>query len=148
MSFGYSNFKKACRLSLRGRATRSEFWSFSCFALLYDLAFLGIAIFCWQFFGKQLGLIAFAVVSIATLVLSVFFACTMVRRLHDTGKSGYYALAYYVLAFVTTFLDKIDESSIVTIVISLIQLVYFIVILVFMCTKSDPVPNKYGDPEQ
>ncbi|MNZ89121.1 Inner membrane protein YhaI [compost metagenome] len=44
----------------------------------------------------------------------------VVRRLHDTGRSGWWVL------------------------IGFIPLIGFIVLLVFMCTDSDPDTNQYG----
>jgi uncharacterized membrane protein YhaH (DUF805 family) len=64
-----------------GRARRSEYWWYTLFIILAG-AVLGI-------FPDIVG----NIFSLATFLPSL---AVMVRRLHDTGKSGWYALLLYI----------------------------------------------------
>ena len=97
-----------------GRARRSEYWYFALFTVLVYVAasvvdaVLGIPV---------LTLLAVLALLVPTLAVSV-------RRLHDTGRSGWWML---------------------------LSLVPFggIVLLVFDCLDSEPGPNRFGpSPKQ
>lgn len=95
-----------------GRARRSEYWYWTLAVfLVYVVGLIFTAI------ARPLGLLIFVV-----LVLGGFLPglAVSVRRLHDTGRSGWFLL------------------------ISLIPFVGGIVLLVFQCADSQPQPNKYG----
>ncbi len=100
-----------------GRAQRAEYWYF---VLFYLLIFIGLSIV-----DAALGLYN-GIVGIGTL--GCLFALAMlipsisvtVRRLHDTGRSGWWIL------------------------ISLIPLVGGIILLVFTCFDGAPGSNAYG----
>jgi len=102
-----------------GRARRSEYWYFQLFnfliyvGLLIISGILGYIEPLLSFIGIGL----FYLLAIGLLVPSIALA---VRRLHDTGKSGWMYL------------------------IALIPLAGPIILLVFMCTDSDPGSNEYG----
>lgn len=102
----------------RGRATRSEYWSF---VLVWVLIYIsGIIVLRVDFPDVIGGMIwvAYTVYWFATLI--PWFALT-VRRLHDTGRSAWWLLTYCI------------------------PLGGF-VLLVFMCLRSEPRANKYGIP--
>ncbi|MGB5871917.1 MAG: DUF805 domain-containing protein [Albidovulum sp.] len=107
MGFGeavLSVFSKYATFS--GRASRSVFWYFMLFYLL-AVIFLGI-----------LG--AGTASALLPLVLFLPTLAVQVRRLHDIGRSGWWAL------------------------IQLIPLVGTIVMIVFMCTAPAPGPSRLG----
>jgi len=100
-----------------GRARRSEYWGFflvnlviSFVLTVIDAAFLGMK------YGESIGILS-TLYSLAVLLpsLGVF-----VRRLHDTGRSGW----WWFLIF--------------------IPLVGALVILLFLVTDGQPGDNKYG----
>jgi uncharacterized membrane protein YhaH (DUF805 family) len=100
-----------------GRARRAEFWYFNLFILLLSIAF---QLLDWALgLNKAAG--GFAVFSLifalATLLPSLAVA---VRRLHDTGRRGWWIL------------------------IALVPLVGIIVLLVFYVQDSQPGENQYG----
>ena len=98
-----------------GRARRSEYWWFT----LVNVGIL-IVISILRAIGGPIGAIgtlAYLIVALGTLIPSIALA---IRRLHDTGKSGWFLL------------------------ISLIPLVGPIVLLVFMFTDSHQSANEYG----
>ena len=73
---------------LDGRASRSEFWYF--FLFLNIIGWLIAAIFGNKYGASSIG----SIFSIATIVPYVSAA---IRRLHDTGRSGYWFLLAFTL---------------------------------------------------
>jgi len=93
-----------------GRARRSEFWWFSLFLLIVYIIVAAID----AAIGNSVLLV---IVWLATLLPSL---AVTVRRLHDTGRSGWWFF------------------------ITLIPLVGGIILLVFECQDSQPGSNAYG----
>ncbi|WP_341220553.1 DUF805 domain-containing protein [Polaribacter atrinae] len=101
-----------------GRARREEYWMFTLFNAIFSIAitvvFTGI--------GLAIDVPSLAALSyIYTLALIVPSLAVMVRRLHDTGKSGWFFL------------------------VSLIPLAGPIWLLVILCTDSQNGENKWGE---
>ncbi|WHX47863.1 DUF805 domain-containing protein [Paenibacillus woosongensis] len=98
-------------VGFEGRARRKEYWMFILFNMIASLV-LG-------FIGGLIGLdtILSYIYSLAVLLPSLAVA---IRRLHDTGRSGWMIL------------------------LSFIPLVGAIILIVFMCQDSEPGDNKYG----
>ena len=107
----YSNFS--------GRATRGEFWWFTLANIIISFI-VGIVI---GLVAVMMGLPALAyltwVFGLAILLPSIALA---VRRLHDTGRSGWWYL------------------------FGLVPIIGTITLLVFYCLKGDPEENEYGEP--
>jgi uncharacterized membrane protein YhaH (DUF805 family) len=89
-----------------GRARRSEYWWFFLFVLLVDVV---------------VSRLSFTLSMVASLALLVPNLAVGVRRLHDTGKSGWYLL------------------------VGLIPIVGWIIVIVWLATEGDPNPNEYGE---
>jgi uncharacterized membrane protein YhaH (DUF805 family) len=96
-----------------GRATRAEFW-------WYTLANIIISVVL-NVLGRATVLFAIIGALYALAVLIPGIAVGM-RRLHDTGRSGWWLL------------------------IGLVPCVGFIVLIVFFATEGDRGPNQYGPP--
>ncbi len=98
-----------------GRARRSEYWYFTLFNFLVSLVISVL----WAVILRGEGSLNFlsGIWTLATFVPSL---AVSIRRLHDTGKSGWYCL------------------------ISLIPLVGAIILIVFLATDSQPGTNQYG----
>ncbi len=96
-----------------GRAGRAEFWWFllANFIVSAILSLLGQASTIFAVLGAIYGL--------AVLIPGI---AVSIRRLHDTGKSGWFLLLY------------------------LIPLVGFIILIVFFATAGNPGVNQYGPP--
>lgn len=93
-----------------GRARRTEYWVFALINFLISLVLSVI--------DNSLGITWLSsLYSLAVLLPSL---AVMVRRLHDTNRSGWWAL------------------------IGLIPVIGWIVLLVFMLMDSDPQANQYG----
>ncbi|WP_300526801.1 DUF805 domain-containing protein [Maricaulis sp.] len=106
---GFSNY-----VNFQGRARRSEYWFWVLFTFIASVAltFLDMAMMGVESFGVFSPLF-----SLAVILPSIAVA---VRRLHDSGKSGWWIL------------------------IGLIPLVGFIVLIIFYVSDSAPGSNQYG----
>jgi len=119
---GFSNY-----VTWKGRASRSEYWFFY---LSYGIAFV-IAAVLDNLLGTDfstsdpyLGEVSAGYGILAVIVILGFFLpclSVLVRRLHDTNRSGWW---YWL---------------------SLVPLVGVIVLLVFLCTKGTDGPNNFGE---
>jgi uncharacterized membrane protein YhaH (DUF805 family) len=98
-----------------GRARRSEYWYFFLFNVLVSSAIRLVASLLNAPLLSLLGVLVALAFLLPGLAVSV-------RRLHDTGRSGWWLL------------------------IGLIPLAGAIVLLVFFCTDSEPGPNRFGPP--
>ena len=104
-----------------GRSRRKEYWMFTLFnCLIYLVLFiLGLVLR-----DSALGSVFMGLYFIYALALLIPSLAVCVRRLHDTGRSGWWLLIVIVP-------------------------IVSIVLLVFMCLDSDPGPNEYGpNPKQ
>jgi uncharacterized membrane protein YhaH (DUF805 family) len=93
-----------------GRARRQEYWMYNLFNI--------IALIVLAIIGAVAGtMIPYLVYGALVLIPSI---AVTARRLHDTGKSGWFIL------------------------LGIIPLIGGIVLLVFTCTDGDPQPNSHG----
>ena len=102
-----------------GRARRMELWMFSLISLIIYVALYVV--------GLSLGSVTIAVVGIYLYWLVVIIPSLAVgaRRLHDTGRSGFWLFIY------------------------LIPIIGWIVLIVFYATDGDEGMNEYGlDPKE
>ena len=99
-----------------GRASRSEFWYFYLFAILVYFISIYVAI-QMPFF--------FAVAIIFALILFVPALAVTARRLHDTGRSGWWQLTAYI---------------------PYIGIIAGIILIVIFCTEGEKKKNKFGKP--
>jgi uncharacterized membrane protein YhaH (DUF805 family) len=98
-----------------GRARRKEYWYFSLFSFLIA-AVLGVIDFSTGMYAHGNGLLN----SLYSLAILIPGLAVTVRRLHDTGKSGWWIL------------------------IGFVPLAGAIVLLVFTVEDSQPGENQYG----
>ncbi len=96
-----------------GRSRRSEYWYF----VLGNFVLSIIASMLALVLGETLGSMLSGLVSLALLIPGIAVA---VRRLHDTGRSGWWLL------------------------IGIIPLIGIILLLVWFATDSQPGANEYG----
>ena len=99
-----------------GRATRKEYWMFTLFNFLITF---GIAIVS-GILGSLMGTNQNILVNIYSLAVFLPSLGVAIRRLHDTGRSGWWLL------------------------ISLIPLIGAIVLIVFFIEDSQPNDNQFG----
>lgn len=146
------NFKEALSLAwkrmfeIKGRSRRSEYW-WTILALCIFI--MVVRLLLPDFLGSLLVLVA----QLSALPLSV-------RRLHDTGRSGWWIGGAMIFGFIYTGLlistlissaaatgsinDALAAISFPLILGGVILLAYQITLLVFFCTDSHPTTNQYG----
>ena len=107
-------------VNFNGRASRSEYWWFFLFTMILQFIALPIDIVVLGYDMMDPGAIQI-VGTIAGLALFLPSLCVLVKRLHDLGKSGWWIL------------------------IAFIPLLGIIVLLVFMVTEGEQLPNQYGE---
>src|SRR5215216_2263257 len=99
-----------------GRARRKEYWMFFLISLLISAVLIAIDSLIGTFSQTGFGLLQ-GLYSLAVLIPSI---AVTVRRLHDTGRTGWWIL------------------------IGLIPVIGGIVLLIFMVLDSEPETNEYG----
>lgn len=109
--------------TFNGRASRTEFWYFWLFNMLISLGFLILILICEAIFWYSdiVSTLLYILYMIYGLVILCPSMAVFVRRLHDTGKSGWYFF------------------------ISLIPLVGIILLYAKLATAGDILPNKWGN---
>ena len=117
-----------------GRSSRSEFWWFQLYTLLYYLSLLLV-----------IGFLPFVFVVICGfygiwLALCVFRLAN--RRYHDIGRSGFWATALFITPGLTNLLKAITDDNPTLNILFLIPLI----LLVPLCFSSEPHANRYGSP--
>lgn len=156
-----------------GRSRRLEYWLF---ALFQVLLYVGLFVLCFGMginafrsdgvgLGAVLGLGAFILIFfVIWLALLVPSLAVAVRRLHDTGRSGWWFGGYFLLSFglnivsgaaMTTLAsgarspeEMMRTVGIVSGVGGIAILGYGLLLLVFFCLDGTPGPNRYGpDPK-
>jgi uncharacterized membrane protein YhaH (DUF805 family) len=151
---GFRNYAK-----FRGRATRSEYWWFFLFTVLAQ----SVASSIDENFGNIVGLAVF----LPGLAVHV-------RRMHDTGRSGWWVGALYgsiaavIVAVVVLIIDaaidfndfsdgtfanddffgeNVSGGSIAFVGLAgLVTLALLVVNIVFLCQRSNESENRFGPP--
>ena len=152
-----SGFRNYARF--RGRASRSEYWWFFLFTLLAQ----SVASSIDEDFGNLVGIAVF----LPGLAVHV-------RRIHDTGRSGWWVGAFYgsIAAVITAvvvlivdaaidfsdladgrvnnddfFGDNVAGGSVAFVALaSIAALVLMIINIVFLCQRSNESENRFGPP--
>lgn len=99
------------------RASRKEFWYFALFYWILCLALLMISIWVDAIFDSfQMFMLMVGVSVIISLLLMLPAYAVCVRRLHDTGRSGWWILLYFIpyigaIALLIMLCQKSDEDN-------------------------------------
>ena len=104
-------------VKLRGRSTRSEYWYFLLFNVLIGIVLGFVDVFTGNFVQETGQGLFGALYSLAILIPSI---TVLVRRLHDTNRSGWW---FFVL---------------------FIPLIGWIILFIFMVLRSDPESNRFN----
>lgn len=118
----WSNYTAAMRVFFTGRARRSEYWFVQLFLVVTNLA---AAVIDFVFMGFDVDRFVAngggGIVGLIWILITIIPAvAVLVRRLHDTSRSGWWAL------------------------IGLVPIAGAIVLLVFTIMDSAPEENAYG----
>lgn len=123
-----------------GRARRKEFWYFFLFNVLvgFIIGFLGAVM------QKPKAMTVLSIVfTLAFLLPSISVA---VRRLHDTGRSGWwYLLAVPGVALAQTSNLMLSQGNLtMQMILALASLACNVPLIVFYCQDSQPGTNRFG----
>jgi uncharacterized membrane protein YhaH (DUF805 family) len=135
--------------TLKGRASRSEFWYAvlgvtlaSLVAVIID-AIIGLKVVNW----------------LLSLALFIPYITVQVRRLHDTDRSGWWLLAAYIVptiiivvgliifsAYVPRGTDIRQSPHLLWIIIipGTVSTILWVTLFVWMCLRGNVGPNRYG----
>lgn len=100
------------------RARRSEYWLFVLFNIIVEIILSAIGAILVYDLKNQI--ISFSLLSLYSLIIFIPGLALTIRRLHDTGKSGWYIL------------------------VALIPIVGGIIVLYFLVQDSQQEQNEYG----
>ena len=119
----------------KGRASKSEFWSFFFFlAIVYLVVGLPLATFDLSQGRENLPIAGLVIILIVILTFIPYIAVTA-RRLHDFGRSGWIQCIFLIIGYYADgFLGTGEVISWITTVI------FFI----YISQKSTPGENKFG----
>jgi len=139
-----------------GRARRAEYWWFYLFTVLVSLASSALDAVLDTAFDNEAGVVG-AVTGLALLLPTL---AVTARRLHDTGRSGWWMLLPVVpllstilvgfsAAFVTAFTAGTNGApaaamTVLVVVCLLTTLAGYVTLTVLLCLDSRPGPNRYG----
>ena len=125
-----------------GRARRKEFWFFYLTSLIVALVLtvldIALGTMHWET-GHGL------FVSLHSLAIFLPNLAVTIRRLHDTDRSGWWILL--ILPIVVAYLigkDMSESASIVIGITTIVGVIGFVVLLVFMVMDGNPGDNQYG----
>jgi uncharacterized membrane protein YhaH (DUF805 family) len=112
-----------------GRSRRTEYWMFVLinFVVIAVLAIVGGLGVAFMDHGSGIGAVLFVPMGLYVLATIIPGLAVSVRRLHDSGKSGWLLLLLSVLG-----------------IIPVIGFIASIAQIVLMCQDSDPGMNQYG----
>ena len=151
-------------VNFNGRARRKEYWYFTLFSIIFMLVFAVLDITLFYDNGPVLAISPFS--TLFSLFIFLPGLSVMVRRLHDTGRSGKIVMWYYIVVFIwiialsvaglSTFVGAM-AGSLTAAPIGLIALfgggllilmIWCIFFLVWLCQQGTLGDNKYGpDPK-
>jgi uncharacterized membrane protein YhaH (DUF805 family) len=121
MSFGQAISHNLSNMTnFSGRAGRPEFWWWVLFLWLVSVV-VNLLTGGYNFASTDRGLLGWIGIVISVLLWLATLAVT-VRRLHDTGRSGWWVLLWFVCC------------------------IGAIVVVVFCVQPSQPADNQYGPP--
>ena len=138
---GFQHFINAFKLYgvFSGRSTREEYWMFT---LIYFLSYILLSGVAWLL-NSDVFQIILTILSIAVIVPSLSITA---RRLHDMGRSGWIQLAPYI-GMVFAIIGVFQESRVLMLGGTILMLVLFVVLMVFLVTPSQD-DNTYGTKPQ
>lgn len=144
-----------------GRARRSEYWNW---VLAYGIISVVLSVFNMFMMVSQIETIdlddplslykspGYFVTALVGLALFLPNLGVTIRRLHDTGHSGWWLvvpiIVYIPMLWASWSMQSNPDSAIAVmsalLVCALIMLVICIIVLVWLCRDSDPRENQYG----
>ncbi|MEN9911831.1 MAG: hypothetical protein RI956_275, partial [Pseudomonadota bacterium] len=132
-----------------GRARRKEYWLFILFNIIIGFVFALIE----TVIGMEFGLSKKPISAIYALIMFIPGIAVTVRRLHDTGRSGYWILGNilpFIFLLLSAYLIK-DFSfdnpffkGILVVMPIIIMTITGLIVFYFLCLDSQSGDNQYG----
>lgn len=162
MKWFFKCFKQYADFS--GRARRKEYWWFTVINFIIMLIFiigLMVPIFKMSYAVTMSGgdledfnememvaamlknpfIYIYLIYYLAVLVPSI---SVFVRRMHDIGRSGYWAFLYFGITLIVQIVNMGNYGTGVTIIIGMVLLFITVLFLVWLFTDSQYGPNQWG----
>ena len=148
-------------VDFNGRARRKEYWFFALFNFIISVVLMCLWIgpifakaLSAEFDGTEIDegdLVKMLIANPALYIWAIYYMAALipglavtVRRLHDIGKSGFWAFLIYGGSFLSLFTDMPNQSAAAKGVISLVEVGILILSLIWMFTDSQAGENKWG----
>jgi len=134
--------------SFSGRASRAEFWYFVLFYCIIFLLLLMVALLFMK--NPVASKIAIGALLLYGLFILIPTIAITVRRFHDSGKSGWWYLLFFLIGATCALI--VDPKVVnfggkgVKYVAYIISLAVSFIPLWWECLSGDRDANKYGDP--
>jgi uncharacterized membrane protein YhaH (DUF805 family) len=132
--------------TIRGRASRSEYWYFFLFLLIGELIFVYLEELMPTYNGTAVNdLLA----SIFLLVTILPYICVTVRRLHDINKSGWFFLLCYLNIIIAGSIlsDGLKSNDIINHILFIYAILVLCILIIFLymlIKKGDKTENRFG----
>lgn len=132
--------------TLSGRASRSEYWFFVLFMVMAGIV---AGLIDFALFGPDLEGDSGPVGGLVSLLLLIPSQTAAVRRLHDTGRSGWWVGIFWLMPLVIAALLIMSarsggEGMGLIVALGIGGAVYGLLLLVLLVLRGDPGPNRYG----
>jgi uncharacterized membrane protein YhaH (DUF805 family) len=128
-------------MNFNGRVSRPGYWHFVLWTVIISIPLIALDFVVFGIEDEDLTLFS-SLWELAVLIPSIGLA---IRRFHDTNRTGWWVLIPYIALIPTIIFFVLEFES-----LGIISIVAFFIILlaslVFLCQKSDPEANQYGDP--
>ncbi len=134
----------------RGRVSRGMFWTVFLVWIVVDMMLRGAMAMASMWSGNEVVVaVFFWIWMIYTLVTYFPMVAVTIKRLHDTGRSGYWMLApigsqVSLIMMLWMFLQGSFGSGLFFILLLLLTSVLSLVVLVFLILAGDDGSNEYG----
>ncbi len=163
----------ARQLDFNGRSRRSEFWWFMLFGMICVMSAIsldsvlgtpklgvmpdhGLPENYKQSLFYTFRISNFMIETVVGLLLFIPLFSVFVRRLHDVGLPGYWAVVYYVIGFISgptvgemmnmVEADNVEGATGFMLLLGMVNVVAFIAFIIAMTRDSDKGVNDYGPP--
>ncbi len=135
-------------VTFKGRASRSEYWFWALFTILVSVltGFIDAFAFPTMVDVSPLN-------SLANLIMLLPSLAVSFRRLHDTNRSGWWVGGFYIaliaisgVAILALANDPNAQQTANNFIPLLVLgvVIYVVVLIVFLCQRGTPGPNRFG----
>ena len=129
--------------SFKGRSRRSEFWWFTLFFTCLSITISLLQKYLYESPTPFKQILGWTLVAI--LLISSYCQLTVTfRRLHDIGKTGWWAGILALLSLIGNYVRTFIEEDTGTIINLIFTILFFIIIVGFCSVDSQKDENKYG----